>query len=130
MLDVIRSAFSVLLVVVTTLMHGPAEARQASAELASWFREELARAAAADEEPSYELLERAVDGELEPEEAESLRQRAEWDGALRRELDELGQRVPPDPAVRPAGHSRFVRRQRPRARHANTGADYAYVMIM
>ena len=60
----------------------PAEASAFAAAL----REDLFLS---EEEPSYELLERATNGELSEEESEALALRAEWDEELARELAEL-----------------------------------------
>jgi len=59
-----------------------------SAQLAAGLRADLLLA---DEEPSYELLERATNGELSEDEAEALALRAEWDEELARELSELAE---------------------------------------
>jgi hypothetical protein len=67
----------------------PEEAKQASAELAAFFRVDLAAARAGDEEPSYELLESYVDGNLSPDEAEELRLRVSAEPALREEVARL-----------------------------------------
>src|SRR5690349_17169165 len=54
--------------------------------LAASLRDELFLA---EDEPSYELLERATNGELSDDEAEALALRAEWDEELARELASL-----------------------------------------
>jgi hypothetical protein len=63
--------------------------KHASAELASSLRGELAWAAAQEEEPDFELLERYVHGELDAESAEALESRAAADPELAREIDDL-----------------------------------------
>jgi anti-sigma factor RsiW len=85
-------------------------ASAASTELASSLRSDLAWAAVQEEEPGFELLERYVNGELDPEAAEALESRAAADPALAREIDDLvALRVKLHPATAPA-----VVRTRPR----------------
>lgn len=66
-----------------------AGAERAEAELAGWFDELLARGQRDEEVPDYELLEAAVDGKLDPVEAELFSSRLAGDPVLQREFDDL-----------------------------------------
>lgn len=67
----------------------PAEAAQAESELTALFHGLLARGERDEESPDYDLLEAAVDGQLEPFEAELFASRLAGDAALEREFVEL-----------------------------------------
>lgn len=62
---------------------------QAEAELAGLFSGLLARGRSDEDSPDYELLEAAVDGTLDPVEAELFASRLAGDPELQREFDEL-----------------------------------------
>lgn len=72
-----------------TLAPSPAEVASAEAELTALFGGLLARGARDEESPAYELLEAAVDGTLDPVEAERFHSRLAGDAELQREFDEL-----------------------------------------
>lgn len=67
----------------------PESSRRAAAELSESFRNELAWAVVEEGEPSYEELEAAVNGTLEPEAAERLSLRADADPVLAAEIADL-----------------------------------------
>ncbi len=67
----------------------PAEVALVEAELTAVFDGLLARGERDEESPTYELLEAAVDGTLDPVEAERFTSRLAGDPALQREFDEL-----------------------------------------
>lgn len=58
-------------------------------ELAGLFSELVVRGQRDEESPAYELIEAAVDGSLEPVEAEMFASRLAGDPALQREFDDL-----------------------------------------
>ena len=67
----------------------PEEQLRAEAELAVAFEGLLARGERDEESPEYEQLEAAVDGRLDPVEAELFASRLAGDPVLQREFDEL-----------------------------------------
>jgi anti-sigma factor RsiW len=67
----------------------PADVASAEAELTALFGGLLARGARDEESPAYELLEAAVDGTLDPVEAERFHSRLAGDPELQRDFDEL-----------------------------------------
>ena len=75
-----------------TLPPSPAEVALAETELTAVFDGLLARGERDEESPAYELLEAAVDGTLDPVEAERFTSRLAGDPALQREFDELERR--------------------------------------
>lgn len=77
-----------------TLVTSPAprvavDAARAESELAGLFDGLLARGREDEESPGYELLEAAVDGTLDPVEAELFSSRLAGDPVLQREFDDL-----------------------------------------
>jgi anti-sigma factor RsiW len=65
------------------------DAARAESELAGLFDGLLARGREDEESPGYELLEAAVDGTLDPVEAELFSSRLAGDPVLQREFDDL-----------------------------------------
>lgn len=72
-----------------TLPSSPEESRRAESELVGLFDGLLARGRGEEESPDYDLLEAAVDGTLDPVEAELFASRLAGDPVLQREFDDL-----------------------------------------
>lgn len=70
-------------------MPSPEDRLRAESELAAAFEVLLSRGEREEESPEYEQLEAAVDGRLDPVEAELFASRLAGDPALQREFDEL-----------------------------------------
>lgn len=99
-----------------TLENSPEASFRAESELVGLFDGLLARGRGDEESPDYDLLEAAVDGTLDPVEAELFASRLAGDPVLQREFDDLVAlrqqlRLPaPGTASRPARQALLRRR--------------------